>query len=112
MIKNHDYYVYKRLLTHDEQKALLIECAKAMYEDTGHSWWRQLAKELDISDVTVRKFLSSARPTSIPAGIWCDVYNLLVEHGTEKTTAIAKRMKDTSFINDPIKDYGDDMLHW
>ena len=56
MIKNHDYYVYKRLLTHDEQKALLIECAKAIYEDTGHSWWRQLAKELDISDVTVRKF--------------------------------------------------------
>ncbi len=99
-MRNTKYLINKFLLSQLQQKELLIECARALYADTKFSWWRQLAKGLNISEATVRKFLSNGRPSSIPPGIWCDIYEMLEIKGSDACTELCRRMRDIGFVSD------------
>jgi hypothetical protein len=69
---------------------LLIETGRMLY---GANWQSELARALDVSDRTMRRWL--ARQTEPPAGICADLLRLVQARGTA-LQGLAKRLEEAS----------------
>ena len=58
--------------------ALLIETGQALY---GQQWQTALARDLGVSDRTMRRWVAEAR--SLPEGVRADLRRLCVERGAQ-----------------------------
>ena len=65
---------------------LLQECGVALH---GSRWHTDLARDLDVTDRTVRRWETGYSP--IPSGAWVDLRRLIVERG-EALRGLAKRL--------------------
>jgi DNA-binding transcriptional regulator YdaS (Cro superfamily) len=65
---------------------LLLECGEALY---GPQWQTALARDLDVSDRTVRRWVSGQR--DVPAGLYVDLLRLTQERAA-KLDALAQRL--------------------
>lgn len=66
---------------------LLVECGEALY---GPQWQSALARDLDVSDRTVRRWVSGA--TDMPIGVYTDLLRLTQERA-ETLDALADRLR-------------------
>ena len=66
---------------------LLVECGEALY---GPQWQSSLARDLDVSYRTVRRWVSGA--TDIPIGVYTDLLRLTQERA-ETLDALADRLR-------------------
>ena len=68
--------------------SLLIACGQALY---GQQWQSALARDLGISDRTMRRWVAGAQEA--PAGVAVDLLRLCVERGAQ-LNEIRKRLGD------------------
>lgn len=66
---------------------LLVECGEALY---GPRWQSELARELDVSDRTMRRWVAGT--TDVPAGLYVDLLRLTQERGAA-LDALAERLR-------------------
>ena len=66
---------------------LLVESGEALY---GPLWQSALARDLDVSDRTVRRWVAGTSP--VPAGLYIDLLRLTQER-TATLDALASRLK-------------------
>lgn len=59
---------------------LLVQCGEALY---GPLWQSALARDLQVSDRTVRRWIAGTTP--VPAGVYSDLLRLI----QERTAALA-----------------------
>jgi DNA-binding transcriptional regulator YiaG len=64
---------------------MLQRCGEALY---GPLWHNNLARDLDISDRTLRRWMSGAN--DVPAGVRDELRNLVQRRRTELTEIIGK----------------------
>jgi hypothetical protein len=67
---------------------LLVECGEALY---GPLWQSALARDLDVSDRTVRRWVAGT--SDVPAGLYTDLLRLTQERA-EKLDALARRLRE------------------
>lgn len=53
---------------------LLVECGEALY---GERWQSELARDLGVSDRTVRRWVAGATP--VPSGVFVDLLRMVTE---------------------------------
>lgn len=66
---------------------LLVECGEALY---GPRWQSELARELDVSDRTMRRWVAGT--TDVPAGLYVDLLRLTQERAA-RLDALEDRLK-------------------
>lgn len=66
---------------------LLVECGEALY---GPRWQSELARELQVSDRTVRRWVAGT--TDMPAGLYLDLLRLTQERAAV-LDALAPRLR-------------------
>lgn len=57
---------------------LLLSCGVALY---GERWQSELARDLDVTDRTVRRWLAGDQP--VPSGVAVDLLRLLTERASD-----------------------------
>lgn len=67
---------------------LLVEAGEALY---GPRWQSDLARDLQVSDRTMRRW--AACTTDVPAGLYIDLLRLTQERGA-KLDALAERLRE------------------
>lgn len=67
---------------------LLVECGEALY---GPRWQSDLARDLDVSDRTVRRW--AAGTTDVPPGVYVDLLRLTQERAAA-LDALAPRLRE------------------
>lgn len=65
---------------------LLAECGEALY---GPRWQSELARDLAVSDRTVRRWVAGT--SEVPAGLWVDLLRLTQERAAQ-LDALAPRL--------------------
>lgn len=68
---------------------LLVESGEALY---GPLWQSALARDLDVSDRTVRRWVAGTSP--VPAGLYIDLLRLTQERAAA-LDALAGRLRET-----------------
>lgn len=66
---------------------LLVEAGEALY---GPQWQSALARDLDVSDRTVRRWVAGT--TELPVGVYVDLLRLVTERAA-LLDALAKRLQ-------------------
>lgn len=66
---------------------LLVECGEALY---GPRWQSELARDLDVSDRTVRRWAAGTH--DVPAGLYLDLLRLTEERAAA-LDALAPRLR-------------------
>lgn len=66
---------------------LLVECGEALY---GPQWQSALARDLDVSDRTMRRWVAGA--VDLPAGLYVDLLRLTQERAA-RLDALAVRLR-------------------
>lgn len=69
---------------------LLVEAGEALY---GPRWQSELARDLDVSDRTMRRWVADT--SSVPAGLYVDLLRLTQERAAV-LDALASRLRDAS----------------
>ena len=67
--------------------SLLVECGEALY---GPQWQTALARDLGVSDRTVRRWV--AGPSDVPAGVYIDLLRLTQERAAS-LDSLAPRLR-------------------
>lgn len=68
---------------------LLVECGLALY---GQQWQSPLARDLDVSDRTVRRWVAGQ---DVPSGIYIDLLPLCIERAAALDD-LAKRLRSST----------------
>lgn len=66
---------------------LLVECGEALY---GPRWQSELARELQVSDRTVRRWVAGT--TDVPAGLYIELERLALDRAS-KLSGLAPRLR-------------------
>jgi DNA-binding transcriptional regulator YdaS (Cro superfamily) len=66
---------------------LLVECGEALY---GPRWQCELARELGVSDRTVRRWIAGAQ--RVPSGVWLDLLRITQERAAQ-LDALAPKLR-------------------
>lgn len=67
---------------------LLVECGEALY---GPQWQSAMARDLDVSDRTVRRWAAGTH--EVPAGAWVDLLRLTQERAA-LLDSLAARLRE------------------
>ena len=69
---------------------LLVETGEALY---GPQWQSALARDVGVSDRTMRRWMSGASP--VPAGLWLDLLRVTQERA-QKLDDLAERLQEAA----------------
>lgn len=67
---------------------LLTECGAALY---GDRWQSELARDLDVTDRTVRRWLAGDQP--VPSGVAVDLHRMLIERVADIDDLLPKLLR-------------------